>query len=374
MRLRAILVVLISALSVAGAVTPVRAAAGTEVGAGMYPRVVRLQHSGAANGTYVSSSVAFPADRPHGVARIYTSRNGRDHRAIATISDPTASRGICCGTLYELPAPVGTLPAGTLLWSASFGGDDHSASQPMVIRVWRSTDQGRTWQFLSTLATARNAGGLWEPEFSIAANGRLVAHYADETDPDHSQKLVQVTSANGVDWTAPADVVAVPNRADRPGMPGVRKLPDGTFLMTYEICGPTYSCATFLRTSPDGLRWGAVTAAGTRPATADGTHFRHTPTIVLKGWTIVLIGQVLVNAGGTAQNGNGGAILVGTLGGTWTKRAAPVAVAGPVVGSPGPVQNYSPSLVFSADGRTLVEVTTADKAGLSTVYAGTAAF
>lgn len=373
MRLRAFLAILISVLSVTAG-TPALAAPGTEVGPGMYPRVVRLQHSGAANGTYLSSSVAFPADRPHGVARIYSSTDGRTYRNIATISDSTASRGICCGTLYELPARVGNLPAGTLLWSASFGGDNHPASQPMVIRVWSSTDQGRTWRFLSTLATASNAGGIWEPEFAIATNGRLVAYYSDETDADHSQKLVQVTSANGVDWTAPADIVAVPNRADRPGMPGVRRLPDGTFVMTYEICGPTYSCAAFLRTSRDGLRWGAVSAAGIRPATANGTHFRHTPTIVLKGSTIVLIGQVLVNSGGTAQTGNGGAILVGTLGGAWTQRTAPVTVAGPVVGSPGPVQNYSPSLVFSADGRTLVEVTTADKAGLSTVYAGTARF
>ncbi|MFD9697559.1 sialidase family protein [Lentzea sp. NPDC059081] len=372
MRLRAFLAILITVVSLAGAVTPAMAA-GTEVGPGMYPRVVRLQHSGSANGTYLASAVAFPSGSS-GVGRIYSSTDGRTYRTIATISDPTASRGICCGTLYELPSAVGGLPAGTLLWAASFGGDNHSASQPMVIRAWRSTDQGRTWQFLATIATARNAGGIWEPEFAVASNGRLVAYYSDETDSAHSQKLVQATSANGVDWTAPSDIVAVSNRDDRPGMPGVRRLPNGTFLMAYEICGPTYGCAAMLRTSSDGLGWGSVTSPGSRPATSNGTYFAHTPTIALTGSTVVLIGQVLLTANGTAQSGNGGAVLVGTVGGTWTQRTAPVAVAGPSVGSPGPVQNYSPSLVFSSDGRSLAEVTTADKSGSSTVYAGIAAF
>ena len=374
MRLRVFLAVVttVVALIVSGA--PALAATGTEVGAGMYPRLVRLQNSGSANGAYVASSVAFPGDRPHGVAKIYSSTDGRAYTNIATIDDATASRGICCGTLYELPAAVGGLPAGTLLWAASFGGENHPASQPMVIRAWRSTDHGRTWQFLATVATARNAGGIWEPEFAIAADGRLVCYYSDETDANHSQKLVETTSSNGVNWAAPNDIVAVPNRDDRPGMPGVRKLPNGTFVMTYEICGPTYGCAAMLRTSADGVGWGAVTAAGSRPTTSDGTHFAHTPTITLTGSTIVLIGQVLLTADGAAKAGNGGAIMVGTLGGTWSQRAAPVTVAGPSVGSPGAVQNYSPSLAFSADGRSLAEVTTADKAGASMVYAGSAAF
>ncbi|MFJ5985545.1 sialidase family protein [Lentzea sp. NPDC092896] len=374
MRLRVFLAIVLTMVSLAGFVTPATAAAGTEVGAGMYPRLVRLQHSGSANGTYLSSSVAFPADRPNGVAKIYSSTDGRTYRNIATIDDATASRGICCGTLYELPVAVGGLPAGTLLWSASFGGQNHSASQPMVIRVWRSTDQGRTWRFLSTIATAGNGGGIWEPEFAIASNGRLVCYYSDETDANHSQKLVQVTSTDGVGWTAPKNIVALANRDERPGMPGVRKLPSGTFVMAYEICGPTYRCAAMLRTSADGLNWGSLTAVGTRPVTSNGSYFSHTPTIVLTGSTIVLIGQVLLTASGTAQTGNGGAIFVGTLGGSWTQRTAPVTVAGPSVGSPGPVQNYSPALVFSADGRSLAEVTTADKSGTSTVYAGIAAF
>ncbi|MFJ7217440.1 sialidase family protein [Amycolatopsis sp. NPDC098790] len=374
MRLRAFLAVVITAVSLIGLGVPASAAAGTEVGAGMYPRVVRLQHSGTANGTYLASSVAFPSNRPQGVAKIYSSSDGRAYTNIATIDDATASRGICCGTLYELPAAVGGLPAGTLLWAASFGGGSHSASQPMVIRAWRSTDHGRTWQFLATVATARNAGGIWEPEFAIASDGRLVCYYSDETDANHSQKLVETTSSNGVNWAAPNDIVAVPNRDDRPGMPGVRRLPNGTFVMAYEICGPTYGCAAMLRTSADGVGWGAVTAAGSRPATSDGTHFAHTPTIALTGSTVVLIGQVLLTANGAAKAGNGGAMLVGTVGGAWTQRTAPVTVAGPSVGSPGPVQNYSPSLVFSADGKSLAEVTTADKAGVSTVYAGVAAF
>ncbi|MCM2416483.1 sialidase family protein [Streptomyces sp. RKAG290] len=150
------------------------AASGTPLrGDGMYPRAVRLEHSGAANGRIVSSVVTF--DGNNGVGTISESTDaGRTFAEVGQVRAPDAAggKGLCCSTLYELPQAVGGLPAGTLLWSASIGQD--TAPRHMSLQVFRSNDVGRTWSYLSTVATAADERGLWEPEFSVAADGQLV--------------------------------------------------------------------------------------------------------------------------------------------------------------------------------------------------------
>ena len=51
-------------------------------------------------------------------------------------------------TLYVLPQQVGAYPAGTLLFASS----DWSAGTQYTIHIWRSTDNGATWQLHSNLA------------------------------------------------------------------------------------------------------------------------------------------------------------------------------------------------------------------------------
>ena len=69
--------------------------------------------------------------------------------------------------LYELPQQVGSLPAGTLLWTAAVG----KKTERMAARIYRSYDEGRSWSFLSEIRAA-NPAGIWEPEFTWAATGR----------------------------------------------------------------------------------------------------------------------------------------------------------------------------------------------------------
>ncbi|MFD0431479.1 hypothetical protein ACFQ60_42530 [Streptomyces zhihengii] len=173
---------------------------------------------------------------------------------------------------------MGNLPAGTLLWASSAGQDE--AGRRMALRVWRSNDVGRSWSYLSSCATAGNTGGLWEPEFSVAADGALVCTYADETDPGHSQKLSSARSYDGVRWQDHRDTVASTWSADRPGMPVVRRLPNGTYMMSFEICNPggQYQCVVHYRTSADGWNWGDPAFLGYRPQTVDGKYFRAAPT------------------------------------------------------------------------------------------------
>nr|WSZ99943.1 substrate-binding domain-containing protein [Streptomyces sp. NBC_00857] len=333
-------------------VTP--AATGTPLrnGTGLYPRAIRLARNGAVNGRVLASVTTFDGD--NGIGAIHESiDNGSSFREVGKVVDPesSAGQGQCCGTLFELPRQVGGVSAGTLLWAASAGQDE--PNRRMALRVWRSNDVGRSWSYLSSCATASGTGGLWEPEFSVAADGALVCHYADETDAGHSQKLSAARSYDGVNWQDRRDTVASTWRPDRPGMPVVRKLPNSTYFMSYEICNPDgqYQCVVHYRTSSDGWNWGDPASLGFRPETVDGKYFRAAPTVA---WApapdggpngrLLLIGQMLLNRDGTPAADSGRTILANTEKGSgpWYEIESPVRVANPTANY---CQNYSAPLL-----------------------------
>lgn len=282
---------------------------------GFYPRAILR-----ANGTIVASIVHYLGQRMG--ASIFESKDGGVSFAlVGKVDDPRTNGGLCCGTLYELPKAIGAMPAGTLLWSASVGGDSPNA--PMTIPVWKSADDGRTWTFVSNVATAgvpRRNGGLWEPEFSMLDDGSLACHYSDETDGVHSQKLMVAKTTDGVGWGQHRGTVVMAARGNRPGMPVVRRPPGGPFVMTYEICAlPNDSCTAFARTSADGWNWGDVVAAGTRITTHDGRHLRHAPTLA---WSaapgargrLYVVGQMTYGANGAVSPDNGTVIFASSEG------------------------------------------------------------
>ncbi|WUT00540.1 RICIN domain-containing protein [Streptomyces sp. NBC_00708] len=347
-------------------------------GTGLYPRAIRLEHNGAANGRVLASVVTFNGN--NGIGAIHESTDGgATFRQVGGVADPESAggQGLCCSTLFELPRQVGALAPGTLLWAASSGADEQN--RRMALRVWRSNDVGRTWSYLSTCATANGTGGLWEPEFSVAADGALVCHYADETDPAHNQKLAAARSYDGVTWQDRRNTVASSWEPDRPGMPMVRRLPDGTYFMSYEICNPggQYQCVVHYRTSPDGWNWGDPASLGYRPETVDGKYFRAAPTIA---WApapgggangrLLLIGQQLLNRDGTPAADSGRTILANTENGTgpWYEIEAPVRVAAPTATY---CPNYSSPLLPSADGRTVLEIATDWDGGVCRPYVAT---
>ncbi|MGN6818326.1 MAG: sialidase family protein [Sphingomonas sp.] len=330
----------------------------------LYPRLVRLSHGTTGNGRIVASVTSFPSGK--GEEQIFASDDsGRTFARIGTINDADFAKGLCCGTLYELPQAVGALYAGTLLWAGSVGGDVQGA--PMQIKIFRSSDRGATWSYLSNCLTAtvnRSAGGLWEPEFTIAADGSLVCFYSDETQVGHSQVLRLTRTTDGLHWSAPADVVSSGVAADRPGMAVVRRLPSGRYFMTFELCGPA-ACTVFYKTSADGLAWGAATDVGTRVETDDHRWFLHTPTNAwaavpgLANGRIFVIGQIVANAAGIAP-GNGQVVFYNDSAdgsGPWKVLPAPVPINAPPTTS-NVCQNYSSPLLPSENGVSLLGLAT----------------
>lgn len=343
-------------------------------GTALYPRAIRLTHSGAANGTIIASVVTFAGDVGHG-AIFASTDDGRSFDRVGTVSDPGAATGLCCSTLYELPRRVGGLRAGTLLWSASVGQQQDEATRRMTLPVWASRDQGRTWEYVSTAATAVGTKGLWEPEFAVSPDGRLVLYVSDENQqPAHSQTIVQTTSSDGLTWSPLENVIAMADPALRPGMPVVRRLPDRTYLMSYEVCGPVQDCRHYTRRSADGVSWEAVGNIGNPVGTADGTHFRHTPNI---SWyddgtadgRLLGVGQMLYGADGSVLPGSGSTIMTndGVPESAWATAEAPVRILDPWNNY---CPNYSPTLLPLPDSDEVLELSTGyeSEGGACTTY------
>lgn len=355
-------------LLLCGAATAVPSAMATSIAAprrlvagnALYPRLVRLEHSGTAeNGRIVSSVVSF-AGGTH-AAILQSSDDGASFEQIGSINDPMAGSGECCGTMLELPAALGNLPAGTLLWAGSFG---HDKGPGMAVRVWASRDDGRNWSYLSECAANRGRAGLWEPALALAAEGRLACYFGDESqNPVHSQVIAMTTSADGIHWSKRSTVVATGRSGERPGMPVVRRLPGGRYFMSYENCNvPHYFCGGYERFSPDGIHWKNPAAYGTAIRTADGHYFQHAQTVALlpggpHGTRIVSIGQIYVDAKGHPAPGNGNMILVNDdLGaGPWHPEPAPLPVPRPY---DNPCPNYSSALLATHGGHALLESAT----------------
>ncbi|MEC3980459.1 exo-alpha-sialidase [Amycolatopsis sp. H20-H5] len=324
---------------------------------GLYPRAIRLSHSGEANGMVVASVVGF--DGGGGVGVIYRSADGgQSFHEVGAIHDRAAAGGLCCSSIFELPQQIGTMPAGTLLWSAAIG--QNAPNRRMTVSIWTSPDHGVTWSFLSVCRVAGNSGGLWEPELSVNAEGDLVCHYADETEqPRHSQLLAEVFSSDGVRWSNPYHTVAVANAGLRPGMPVVRRLGNGSYYMTYEVCGTgnQYDCAAYYRTSADGANWGDPAGLGTMIRTESGQYFTHAPNLATAGGKLWVVGQQLREPSGAIAAGSGRTVLVNTHTGTggWAMIGAPVVVPSPANNY---CPNYSSSLLPSLDGGRLLEIAT----------------
>jgi hypothetical protein len=326
---------------------------------GMYPRAVQLS-----DGTIVASVVTFVGNQ--GIGRILASTDGgASFVVLGGVTDPAGTTGLCCATLYELQAPIGTLKAGTLLWAGSFG----QAVPRMSIRAWSSTDGGKSWSFLSEIVNTTSTRGLWEPEFSLTStSGVLVCTFSDETQfPLHSQVLTRRTSKDGVNWSSSSNIVASADPMLRPGMANVRLLAPSLYIMSYEVCGtgvPAVECGVHLRTSSDGLNWGDPNDMGTFVKDGSGGYFLHTPVITSYGpfvpdgvRPLFLTAQMYMTANGEVAPRSGGMILSSQNGvdGPFEVLNAPVFL---YVNVSSYCPNYSPALIVLSDERTIFEIST----------------
>lgn len=176
----------------------------------------------------------------------------RTYQAMASIPSPP-------GFIQE-QSHLARLADGTLLMAVRKRKEDLTW---FGLPVFRSTDDGRSWEEISSIDTNPHAGGqfdrgLWEPYLLVLPDGRVTAFYASEmhaSDPPwYSQTISQrISDDGGVTWGQEILAAARAGTA-RPGMPGVARLTDGRFILVFEACSVD-NCNVHVKTSEDGVTW-----------------------------------------------------------------------------------------------------------------------
>jgi hypothetical protein len=319
-----------------------------------YPRMIRLAHNGAANDRLIASFDVI------GAGHIYQSTNdGQSWSQIASLTE-TSFSNTCCSELYEVPQTLGATTAGTLFWVVSAHNGAPPASR--ALKIYRSTNQGQSWSYFSSPVIG--TVGLWEAEFIIDDYGRLVIYYASEEHKGagYNQLIAhKVSTDGGATWGSEVIDIAINDSIQRPGMPTITQLPNDDYVMVYEICGATYNCDTFYKTSSDGLAWGTINNPGTRIESVSGNHFSHAPTV---SWfdngsangELVVGAQVLRNSSNNNVTNNGKVYMVNgnNASGLWVERASPLFV--PSDGT-NPCNSYSSQFMQRLNGTEMIQLT-----------------
>ncbi|RVX39056.1 ricin-type beta-trefoil lectin protein [Nonomuraea polychroma] len=340
-----------------------------------YPRAIRLDHDGSPNETMLATFARRNHNAPTSLPIYRSTDGGRTWSAnpISTITSHTPGWDLEAPVLYEVPRTANGLNQGDLLAAGTaWDVGDYTAQK---VEVFKSTDHGATWTYLSNCTQTSGqpnswGHGIWEPWFLLAPNNTLACFISDErpaNTPTNNQVIGHYTSSDGGrSWSATLtqDVAFPADNLARPGMSIVTGLPNGSFLMAYEMCrdatDPDHACEVYVKTSSDGLTWGS--GAGTLVRTSDERELLHTPYVAwLPGGgpngTLLLSGQRVV-AGPTGNKtvlGESGQVLFANtnLGaGAWTEIEAPVNVnptGGYNTGEPS-CPGYSSPIVPSANG------------------------
>lgn len=297
-------------------------------GAGaMYPRVERLERDDEDGDVLLATFEHYAsADDPDGpYFQVYRSTDGGETWSeFSEIHDTQNGWGLRYQpVLFELPEAVGPWAAGTVLAAGNSLPEDRSQTS---IDVYASEDAGRTWSYVSTVAEGGRAvpgageTPVWEPEFAVDADGNLVCYFADERHrEDGYDQLVghRVSRDGGRTWEPEVFDVAIPDGEERPGMPVVTRLPDGRYVMVYEIVGPTHGGGVYLKISADGTDWGDPEAVGHPVRTDDGRQLTNGPYVTwtpagAEDGTLLVSGKTLRDADGEQAPGSGRTLLATT--------------------------------------------------------------
>jgi hypothetical protein len=331
-------------------------------GGASYPRMVRLAHQPGARGHLLATFER----RPH--LAIYRSMDDGD--SWRPLSEVEGLRWQ--PDLFELPRQVGDLAAGTVLLAGMQTPPDRSTTS---IQLYHSADGGASWSYRSTIEeggrmvydAAQRAGEsretpVWEPHLYLDSRDRLVVSYATEKHKDrgYNQAIaLRVSEDGGRTWGEERLVVAIGDGLARPGMPLVSRLPDGRFLMFYEIVGlPGYlleprTNPIYYRYSDDGIDFGDPAAWGTLVQDDRRQFISATPGLAWSPFggplgTLIAAGRGMMrNYRGEVGQG----VMINRDGGRgyWTVLETPIEY------TPGP-GGYSQVMVPLGDGREVLHV------------------
>ncbi|WP_270165607.1 RICIN domain-containing protein [Paenibacillus sp. SYP-B4298] len=203
------------------------------------PRTIQLKHNSEHNGKMYTTFEEVSNGQHKPTFPVFEStNNGATWTKVGEVEDTNNEWGMLnCPQIFEMPQTIGSLEKGTLIIIGNSVPDDRSQTS---MDMYKSTDLGRTWEYVSTVDIGGthwiNGDPIWEP-WMVVANDQLIVYYSDERDPAHSQKLVHRTTRDGVNWGPIVEDIVMPEQKMRPGMPIVAQLENGNYMMTYEVVG-----------------------------------------------------------------------------------------------------------------------------------------
>ena len=201
------------------------------------------------NGNWLCVSTIFPAGTNSYLA-IYRSTNTcRTWSLVSQVNEN--GRTLDNGELVALPNGDVLLTMRSLINGSSYR-----------LPVYRSSNHGTNWTYLSNIDASEGAGakGLWEPDFCVLADGRLIVTYSNEkhqsASPSYSQIISEKISLNnGATWGSEISAVAQPGGGSlRPGMSQMARMANGKYILVYEVVG-SGNADVYGKISSDGVTW-----------------------------------------------------------------------------------------------------------------------
>lgn len=160
------------------------------------------------------------------------------------------------GRILDNPS-LALRPDGTVL----LGIRSEITGQSYWIETYTSQDNGNTFRYQSQVDWDHHQGGVYEPYLYVLPDGSIACFYTSEVHkfetPAYSQILSEKVSTDGGEtWGPEIWAISQPGEA-RPGEANIVPLPGGVLALFYEICG-TENCIGHVSYSTDGVNWPGI--------------------------------------------------------------------------------------------------------------------
>jgi len=197
------------------------------------------------NGNWLAVSTMFPSGTNSHLAVYRSTDSCRTWSFLSQVAEP--GRSLDNGEIVVLPDGAVLLTMRSLIEGVSYR-----------LPVYRSINTGQSWDYLSNIDSSEGLGfrGLWEPDFWVLDDGRLVVTYSNEKHNGYSQVISERVSLNGgATWGGETWAVAQSGGGSlRPGMSQMARVANGDYILVFEVVG-VGNADVYYKTSDDGVTW-----------------------------------------------------------------------------------------------------------------------